>query len=172
MLGTQHSSSLPSQACLHLYQPHRRCLMLPRAPCWPQPHCPHGEATAAAQGSSSPWGCTFLSWDQILKSSTGCPGTHAQGHTPRDTHPLQALRRLQTPPHTGEGCQKGYPVHRAAAVNPTDFAPPCGDGTIKAEPLGTRREPSTRAELWGRGCQGCLLSLLSTAPQQGQAPLG
>lgn len=75
-------SSLPRQACLHLYKPHRRYLMLPRAPCWPQLCCPHGEASAAwgllQQPKAAPalWGCTFLSWGQILECSTWCSGMH------------------------------------------------------------------------------------------------
>lgn len=89
------ASSLPRQTCLHLCKPHRRYLMLPRAPCWPQLHCPHAEASAD-------WGlCPRQLQPLGLHLSLMGPDPREQHMVSKGTHTHEGLRRVQTPPQRG-----------------------------------------------------------------------
>lgn len=133
------ASSLPRQACLHLYKPHRRYLMLPRTPCWPQLHCPHGEASADWASRSSPrqlQPCGAAPFSHGARSSRAAHGI--QGYT----HPPGPEEAPDPPTHRGKAVRRVGQFTEQQLRSPTDFAPACGDNTIKAEPLGTQREPS------------------------------
>lgn len=172
MPGTHHSpSSLPGQACLHLCKPHRRCLMLPRAPCWPQPHCPHGEASAD-------WGPRQLQPRGAAHFSAGARSSRAAHGVQGCTHPPGLEEAPDSLTHTGgrKAVRKVIQFKEQQLLIPTDFAPACGDSSIKAEPLGTAQgEPSPggcQGRALGQRVPGLFAASAQHSPWAGTGPAG